>query len=68
MLQHGSSVRTRRASTPAVAHTLQVGDTVGALFHLLPGLDIFCASRVIDWFDPLIILLFIFDMVVKPFG
>lgn len=24
--------------------------------------------RVIDWFDPLIILLFIFDMVVKPFG
>jgi hypothetical protein len=24
--------------------------------------------QVIDWFDPLIILLFIFDMVVKPFG
>jgi hypothetical protein len=24
--------------------------------------------RVIDWFDPLIVLLFIFDMVVKPFG
>jgi hypothetical protein len=24
--------------------------------------------RVIDWFDPLIILAFIFDMVVKPFG
>ena len=24
--------------------------------------------RFLDWFDPLIILLFIFDMVVKPFG
>ena len=24
--------------------------------------------RVIDWFDPLIILAFVFDMVVKPFG
>lgn len=26
------------------------------------------AGRFLDWFDPLIILLFIFDMVVKPFG
>lgn len=25
-------------------------------------------ARFLDWFDPLIILLFIFDMVVKPFG
>ena len=25
-------------------------------------------SRFLDWFDPIIILLFIFDMVVKPFG
>ena len=24
--------------------------------------------RLIDWFDPLIILAFVFDMVVKPFG
>jgi hypothetical protein len=24
--------------------------------------------RIIDWFDPLLILAFIFDMVVKPFG
>jgi hypothetical protein len=24
--------------------------------------------RFLDWFDPIIILLFIFDMVVKPFG
>lgn len=24
--------------------------------------------RLVDWFDPLIILAFIFDMVVKPFG
>lgn len=26
------------------------------------------AARFLDWFDPVIILLFIFDMVVKPFG
>jgi hypothetical protein len=25
-------------------------------------------SRFLDWFDPILILLFIFDMVVKPFG
>jgi hypothetical protein len=25
-------------------------------------------ARFLDWFDPLVILLFIFDMVVKPFG
>jgi hypothetical protein len=25
-------------------------------------------ARFLDWFDPLIILLFVFDMVVKPFG
>jgi hypothetical protein len=25
-------------------------------------------ARFLDWFDPLIILLFLFDMVVKPFG
>ena len=25
-------------------------------------------ARFLDWFDPIIILLFIFDMVVKPFG
>jgi hypothetical protein len=25
-------------------------------------------GRLIDWFDPILILLFIFDMVVKPFG
>jgi hypothetical protein len=25
-------------------------------------------ARFLDWFDPVIILLFIFDMVVKPFG
>lgn len=30
---------------------VQVGDTVGALFHLLPGVDLFCASRVVDRFD-----------------
>jgi hypothetical protein len=24
--------------------------------------------RVIDWFDPLLVLAFVFDMVVKPFG
>lgn len=26
------------------------------------------AGRLLDWFDPIIILVFIFDMVVKPFG
>lgn len=26
------------------------------------------AGRMLDWFDPLIILAFIFDMIVKPFG
>ena len=25
-------------------------------------------ARFLDWFDPIIILLFLFDMVVKPFG
>lgn len=25
-------------------------------------------ARLLDWFDPLIILAFIFDMIVKPFG
>ena len=30
---------------------LQVGDTVGILFHFLPGFDLFCGARVLECFD-----------------
>ena len=30
---------------------LQVGDTVGILYHFLPGLDLFCGARVVECFD-----------------
>jgi uncharacterized protein (UPF0548 family) len=30
---------------------LQMGDTVGILYHFMPGLDLFCAARVIERFD-----------------
>jgi uncharacterized protein (UPF0548 family) len=30
---------------------LQVGDTVGILFHFLPGVDLFCGARVVACFD-----------------
>ena len=30
---------------------LEVGDTVGILFHFLPGLDLFCGARVLECFD-----------------
>ncbi|MSR31397.1 MAG: DUF1990 family protein [Gemmataceae bacterium] len=30
---------------------LEPGDTVGILFHFLPGLDMFCAARVVECFD-----------------
>ena len=30
---------------------LQVGDTVGILFHFLPGLHVFCGARVLECFD-----------------
>jgi uncharacterized protein (UPF0548 family) len=30
---------------------LQAGDTVGILFHFLPGLDLFCGARVLECFD-----------------
>lgn len=44
----------KRLLTPVLERTpLQVGDTVGARYHLLPGFDLFFASRVIDVFDTL---------------
>jgi hypothetical protein len=30
---------------------LQVGDTVGILFHFLPGIDLFCGACVLECFD-----------------
>jgi uncharacterized protein (UPF0548 family) len=40
--------------TPVVARTpVQVGDTLGARFHLAPGVALFFASRVIATFDEL---------------
>jgi uncharacterized protein (UPF0548 family) len=30
---------------------LQAGDTVGILYHFLPGLDLFCGARVLACFD-----------------
>jgi uncharacterized protein (UPF0548 family) len=38
--------------SPVLLRTpLQVGDTVGILFHFLPGLDLFCGARVLECFD-----------------
>jgi uncharacterized protein (UPF0548 family) len=30
---------------------LEVGDTVGILYHFLPGFDLFCGARVLECFD-----------------
>jgi uncharacterized protein (UPF0548 family) len=30
---------------------LQAGDTVGILYHFMPGLDLFCGARVLECFD-----------------
>lgn len=40
--------------TPVVARApVQVGDTLGARYHLAPGVDLFFASRVTEVFDEL---------------
>jgi len=38
--------------TPVLLRSpLDVGDTVGILYHFLPGLDLFCGARVVKCFD-----------------
>ena len=51
----------------------RVAETSAASPDAAPSAELAAAlespeARFLDWFDPLIILFFIFDMVVKPFG